>query len=77
LHDRLVEVGGRGVRVRRLGGNRAGEIRLTRFLRNPSVSPAEMARTAAQRTSDRCTGRHVLAIQDTTVLRSEGAAGFT
>jgi hypothetical protein len=76
LHDRLVEVGGRGVRVRRLGGNRAGEIWLTRFLRNPSVSPAEMARAAAQRTADRCTGRHVLAIQDTTVLRSEGGGGL-
>ena len=29
------------MRVRRLGGSRAGEIRLTRFLRNPAVTPAE------------------------------------
>jgi hypothetical protein len=36
LHERLVAVGSRGVRVRRLGGNRAGEIRITRFLRNPA-----------------------------------------
>ncbi|HYC05032.1 MAG TPA: IS4 family transposase [Azospirillaceae bacterium] len=71
-----MEVGGRGVRVRRLGGDRAGEIRLTRFLRNPSVSPAEMAASAARRTAERCAGRPVLAIQDTTVVRSEGGGGL-
>jgi len=76
LHDRLVELGGRGVSVRRLGGNRAGEIRLTRFLRHASVSPAEMARTAAEQTAGRCQGRHVLAIQDTTVVRSQGGGGL-
>src|SRR5215217_6424154 len=43
LHARLVETGGRGVRVRRLGASRAGEIRLTRFLRNPAVTVEEMA----------------------------------
>jgi hypothetical protein len=75
LHDRLVVGGGRGVRVRRLGGTRAGEIRLTRFLRNPSVTPDEMIATAAARTRERCIGRHVLAIQDTTVIRSEGGGG--
>src|SRR4051794_17848123 len=67
---------GRGVSVRRLGGNRAGEIRLTRFLRHASVSPAEMARTAAEQTAGRCQGRHVLAIQDTTVVRSQGGGGL-
>src|SRR3546814_3587739 len=36
LHRRLVEVGQRGVAVRSLGGNRAGEMRSTRFLRNRS-----------------------------------------
>jgi len=76
LRARLVEVGCRGVRVRRLGGDRAGEIRLTRFLRNRSVTPAEMAQTAGQATSGRCAGRHVLAIQDTTVVRSEGGGGL-
>jgi hypothetical protein len=76
LQARLVEVGCRGVRVRRLGGDRAGEIRLTRFLRNRSVTPLEMAQTAGQATSARCAGRHVLAIQDTTVVRSEGGGGL-
>ena len=71
LHERLVSVGGRGVRVRRLGGDRAGEIRLTRFLRNDAVSIEEMVRTAAARTHDRVAGRHVLALQDTTTVRAD------
>lgn len=58
--------------MRRLGGNRAGEIRLTRLLRNEAFSCEEMLAEAGARTAERCLGRHVLAIQDTTVLRSEG-----
>jgi len=61
--------------VRRLGGSRAGEIRLTRLLRNEAFSCEEMLAEAAERTAERCVGRHVLAIQDTTVLRSEGGGG--
>lgn len=56
--------------MRRLGGDRAGEIRITRFLRNPAVGVAEMAETAAARTLARAAGRHVLAIQDTTTVRA-------
>lgn len=76
MQARLVEAGCRGVVIRRLGGDRAGEIRLTRFLRNPSVTPTEMAQTAGHATSGRCAGRHVLAIQDTTVVRSQGGGGL-
>ncbi len=72
---RLIALGGRKLRVRRLGGNRAGEIRLTRFLRNDAVTCTEMLTQAAERTAERCVGRPVLAIQDTTVLRSEGGGG--
>jgi DDE family transposase len=72
---RLVSSEGRHLCVRRLGGSRAGEIQLTRFLRNEDVTPQEMLRTAAERTAQRCVGRHVLAIQDTTVLRSAGGGG--
>jgi hypothetical protein len=68
-------MGGRGLRVRCLGGSRAGEVRLTRFLRNDAVGIEEMAHEAAQRTSLRCQGREVLAIQDTTVVRSAGGGG--
>lgn len=68
-------VGGSGVRVRRLGGSRAGEIRLTRFLRNPAVRPEEMLETARARLAGALAGRHVLAVQDTTVTRSQGGGG--
>ena len=76
MHARLVESGGRGLRVRRLGGDRAGEIRLTRFLRNAAVLPEEMAAQAASLTAPRCEGRDVLVFQDTTVVRSEGGGGL-
>jgi hypothetical protein len=70
LHARLVETGGSGVSVRRLGKDRAGEIRLWRFLHNEAVTVAEMVATAAGRTLSQAAGRHVLAIQDTTMVRS-------
>jgi hypothetical protein len=76
LHARLIEFGGRGLRVRRLGGDRAGEIRLTRFLRNAAVLPEEMVGQAASLTAPRCAGRDVLVFQDTTVVRSEGGGGL-
>lgn len=71
-----MEAGGFGLRVRRLGVDRAGEMGLTRFLRNDAVTIEEMVATAAARTSARCAERHVLAIQDTTVLKSEGGGGL-
>ncbi|MGH6840798.1 MAG: hypothetical protein ACREDV_01715 [Methylocella sp.] len=71
MHERLVAVGSRGVKVRRLGANRAGEIKITRFLRNKAVRIDEMIETAAARTVTRVAGRHVLAIQDTTTVRAE------
>lgn len=75
MHERLVSLGGCGLRVRRLGGDRAGEIGLTRFLRNPAVTTEEMVASVAQGTAMRCVGRHVLVIQDTTVVRSSGGGG--
>ena len=67
---------GHGVRVRKLGGNRAGEVRLSRFLRNAAVDPQAMIDEAALRTAGRCADRHILAIQDTTVVRSGGGGGL-
>ena len=69
---RLVCVGQSGISVRRVGGNRAGEIRFTRFLRNRRVRPEEMVATARARTAGLVKGRHILAIQDTTTLRDDG-----
>ena len=76
MHDRLVSSAGRGVRIRRLGGDRAGEIRLSRFLRNAKVTPDEMVSSAVARIGERCADRHVLVIQDTTVVKSEGGGGL-
>ena len=70
LHARLVELGGGGVSARRLGKDRAGEIRIWRFLHNRAVTVGEMVATAAARTFSQAAGRHVLAIQDTTMVRS-------
>jgi hypothetical protein len=72
LHERLVAHGGRGVSVRLLGGDRAGEMRITRFLHNPRVRVSEMLSVARQRTCAQVAGRHVLAIQDTSALRVDG-----
>ena len=76
MHAQLVRASGQGMCVRRLGEDRAGEIRLTRLIRNPNVTPQEMVATAAGRLGARCTDRHVLAIQDTTVIKSEGGGGL-
>ena len=50
-------------------------MRITRFLRNACVTVEEMVAEAAARTAERCIGRDILAIQDTTVLRSNGGGG--
>jgi hypothetical protein len=59
-----------------LGGKRAGEMRIRRFLRNAAVSESEIFTTAALRTAQRCADVDVLAIQDTSVVRSEGGGGL-
>ena len=45
-------------------------------LRDSAVTVDEIVETAAARTAPRCAGRHVLAIQDTTVIQSEGGGGL-
>jgi hypothetical protein len=58
--------------IRRLAGTRAREIQFTRFLRNGSVTAAEMAAHAAEGTAARVTGRDVVVIQDTSELALGG-----
>lgn len=72
MRARLVDVGRSGVSVRRVGGDRAGEMCFTRFLRNPRVTPEEMVAHARSHTAGQVLGRHILAIQDTTTLRDDG-----
>lgn len=70
---RLVERGTGRASVRRLGVDRAGEVRLGRFLHSPYVKPGEMIATARDRTLSRVAGRHILVIQDTTSLRENSS----
>lgn len=60
MPGRPVSHGAGGVRARRLGGDRAGETRFTRFLRNASLSPSDMTATAFARTQAGCAGRDTL-----------------
>ena len=67
-------VGHRTACLRRLGPDRAGQVRFGRFLHNPAVTATEMVATAAAHTALAAQGRHVLAIQDTTELNFSGHA---
>ncbi|WP_019280613.1 hypothetical protein [Rhizobium grahamii] len=49
---------------------------MSRFLRNGGVDPQAMIDEAALRTGGSCTDRHILAIQYTTVVRSNGDGGL-
>jgi hypothetical protein len=52
--------------IHRLAEDRNQTVRFNNFLANPAVSTHEMLVTAGQKTNRRATGRHVLAIMDTT-----------
>jgi len=58
--------------IRRLGGNRAQEVRFTRFLRNEKVGVEEMASHAASRTAARVAGRDIIVVQDSSELALGG-----
>jgi hypothetical protein len=55
--------------LRRLGGDRAGELRAGRFFANRKVTAAKIVEGWSTRTGAACTGRHILAIQDTSEVR--------
>ncbi len=61
--------------VRQLGHDRAGTVGFGRFLGNLSVTPEEIFAAAGSATGERASGRHVLAIQDTTHLSFPRRAG--
>ena len=55
--------------LRRLGGNRSGELQAGRFFANPRVTAAKIVEGWSLRTGAALSGRHVLAIQDTTEVK--------
>jgi hypothetical protein len=61
--------------LRRLAGTRAREVQFGRWLANDKVTADELIATACARTGKSATGRHVLAIQDTTELNHQAHAG--
>jgi hypothetical protein len=70
LVERVVETG--SLVIRKLGGTRAREIAIHRFLSAPSVTCGEMVETLAHRTAAACQGRRIVAAQDTTEINFAG-----
>ncbi len=70
LVERVVETG--SLVIRKLGGTRAREIAIHRFLSAPSVTCGEMVETLAHRTAAACKGRRIVAAQDTTEINFAG-----
>jgi hypothetical protein len=65
---------------RKVGGRRAGEIAMHRFLDEEAVTREEIVATVSDRTAQRCVGRRILVAQDTTEInfagREEGRIGL-
>ena len=72
LLERLCTVGAHGISLDLLGGDAAGAVQFRRLLNNPRVTTVEMTATARAALQHRVSGRHVLAIQDSTSLRDDG-----
>lgn len=61
--------------LRQLAGNRAREVQFGRWLANDKVTSDELIAHACAHTGEVATGRHVLAIQDTTEVNHQAHAG--
>jgi len=72
LFDRIVATG--SLCLRKVGGDRAGEIAAHRFLDSPEVSAGEIIETLARRTAEACRGRRIIVAQDTTEINFSGRA---
>jgi hypothetical protein len=62
----------RSLVVREIGGKRAGEVAVHRFLGSPRVSPGELIEEFAVCTGQAALGRPVVAVQDTTEINFAG-----
>jgi Transposase DDE domain len=70
LLERVVTMG--SLVVRQVGGDRAGEMSVHRFLSSPAVTVEEIVATAGRRTAQACAGRRIVAVQDTTEVNFAG-----
>ncbi len=70
LVERIVTMG--SLVLRQIGGDRAGEIAGHRFLDNGRVSAGAIVDALSWRTREACSGRRVIAVQDTTEVNFAG-----
>jgi hypothetical protein len=70
IFQQVVETG--SLVLRKLGGDRSGEMSVQRFLGSEHVSHQEMLATAGRRTAFACVGRRIVAAQDTTEINFSG-----
>jgi hypothetical protein len=70
LINRVVSAG--TLVLRKLGETRAGEKAVHRFLSSPYVCVERIVETLAARTATQCTGRRIVAVQDTTEINFAG-----
>ena len=70
LIERVMETG--SLVIAKLGGDRAGEMAIHRFLSAPSVTTVEIVQTLAGRTAAACAGRRSVVAQDTTEINFAG-----
>jgi hypothetical protein len=54
--------------LRQVGGDRPGEMAAHRFPNSPHVTSQEVLNTAVDRTAAACSGRRIVAAQDTTEI---------
>ena len=72
LFDRIVATG--SLVLRKVGGDRAGEMAAHRFIDSHAVSAGEIIQTLGTRTGERCQGRRIIAVQDTSEINFSGRA---
>jgi hypothetical protein len=70
LLERVVATG--SLVLRKIGGDRAGELSAHRFLGSAHVTPEEILATVGARTAAACAGRRIVAAQDTTEINFKG-----
>ena len=70
--DRIVET--HSLVLKTVGGDRAGEIGVNRYLGNAETTPADILAPAVARTKAAAAGRRVLVAQDTTEVNFAGRA---
>lgn len=70
IFERIVSTG--SLVLRKIGGDRAGEIALHRFLSAPEVTAKEIIETVGVRTGAQCAGLRLVVPQDTTEINFSG-----